>query len=1017
MPGLRGENVGTAYVRIIADGSEVPDGIRDALEDADPVVRSKGEEHGKEYEAAFRKKFGSQKGISESLAKKLEQGAANAHMTDAFFNGREWKRFLSSVKKKYGDLGVLAAKEMQDRFAAAGTLQGFEDEFDRFYSRLSATQKRVNDAMAADEHRTRLDMDREWELHINRLADMYDEAYQMNANFNRKRIDDERDWRREFEATNKSIDRTLSKAFNGVAGANSKILRAYDNLHKYGAETWNSLDRMREQLGRSGTDVKKLDNNWLVFAHHVDRVGHIVGRSLGKGSRNDFFNFIGSAMEGMVRLVGVIPKVIGGAEKMKDAFGGGGGKSLGQMIGAVSSNLAALGITIAVVGAAISLFASLVSGLLAAIVALAGSLTFALAGALGAVLGAVVPLAAGIGTAIVAFKSLDDAQRKALAHDFKPLVNTFKDFGDSAADKMFANAAEQAGRLNGVMERFQPLAARMGTAVSNIGDYFLDVVESPGFRRFQNSLVTFLPHATEALGRAFSDAFGGLSGMFRAMEPLVTRFVDWIAKIAEEFNNWANSREGQRELREFFADAADSAKAVGGFLEQAAIALGELFDQGRGTGDDIFDMMTRNLKRFIDYLRSNPNVISQWFKDGKDIIGGVGDAILGIVDILDGLEDPQTRAGLVKVLEAVAKVATFVGDAADKVLHLKRELKGLTGIDLGPLMTIKGVGGAFSRAIGAVQNFIGWADRMDNRVSNASRRMGQAVRGAVGGMVKNVGGGFATMAGRGISAAARMAAGVARSAQGMGSRARAAVSGMVSRVGGFMATMAGRAISQAGRMANGVASHARSMASRARSAISGLPGFFAGIFSRLPAPAQRAVAAIIRFFAPVAGRIMSQINGIPGQVAGLFNRIPGMVASIPGRIVGMFAGLGGRILSAIGSINIGSLIHVPDPGGGVPFVPGIATGGWFGQVTNGPKLRWIGEDGPEAVVPLDRPLSQVDPAVRWLSAIAQNKVPGMASGGLSGRTVDASGWTIVTPNADPEAVAQEALNRLHAATF
>jgi 2C-methyl-D-erythritol 2,4-cyclodiphosphate synthase len=54
---------------------------------------------------------------------------------------------------------------------------------------------------------------------------------------------------------------------------------------------------------------------------------------------------------------------------------------------------------------------------------------------------------------------------------------------------------------------------------------------------------------------------------------------------------------------------------------------------------------------------------------------------------------------------------------------------------------------------------------------------------------------------------------------------------------------------------------------------------------------------------------------------------------------------------------------------GSSSAPGTAVGGVF----NSAAVRLIGEAGPEAVVPLNRPLSQVDPSVRWLSAYAQGK--------------------------------------------
>lgn len=77
----------------------------------------------------------------------------------------------------------------------------------------------------------------------------------------------------------------------------------------------------------------------------------------------------------------------------------------------------------------------------------------------------------------------------------------------------------------------------------------------------------------------------------------------------------------------------------------------------------------------------------------------------------------------------------------------------------------------------------------------------------------------------------------------------------------------------------------------------------------------------------------------------------------------------------------------------------------------GPTQALIGEAGPEAVVPLDRPLSQVDSSVRWLSAIAQGKGRmAMAGGGVAGGgnsvTIEA-GAIVVQGAVDPRQTAYE----------
>lgn len=80
-----------------------------------------------------------------------------------------------------------------------------------------------------------------------------------------------------------------------------------------------------------------------------------------------------------------------------------------------------------------------------------------------------------------------------------------------------------------------------------------------------------------------------------------------------------------------------------------------------------------------------------------------------------------------------------------------------------------------------------------------------------------------------------------------------------------------------------------------------------------------------------------------------------------------------------------------------------------------------GEAGPEAIVPLRRPLSQVDPSVRALSAFAQGKslnntTPKFASGGVvgGGKTINIGEVNVITPSRDPRAVAAETVSAIAA---
>lgn len=99
--------------------------------------------------------------------------------------------------------------------------------------------------------------------------------------------------------------------------------------------------------------------------------------------------------------------------------------------------------------------------------------------------------------------------------------------------------------------------------------------------------------------------------------------------------------------------------------------------------------------------------------------------------------------------------------------------------------------------------------------------------------------------------------------------------------------------------------------------------------------------------------------------------------------------------------TVGKLsFKVPD------WVPGMGGKGWDvpdiptfarGAVLDRPTFGMFAEAGREALVPLDRPLSQVDPSVRWLSAIAQGK---MGASNTSNATIN-----INTPATDPRLIA------------
>lgn len=946
---LRGENVGTAYVRIIGDGSGIDADIRRALDDAEPSVRegardqgrTYGDEFNKEVRKSFKGNFGkTQREMFEELNENLTKALARQELSERFFNNTNWKKFRRRLADEGGAAGELFGKRLEQKFRDSGALERMGDSLSAFGPELRRAQTDILNDLHADALRMnadfnrrmqaqRADEDRKLEAHWRRLGDMVD-AY----------AEHERRLEKDYEHIRHEVD-LLIKGETKLVDSKKTLLRSVDSL-RVGYRSLGKADKdFLEDLLLIERRIRFTQPRLNAFDRGIQRVADRMGRGFGRGARNDFINLIGATVRGMFSLLRVIPLTLSMVGKVKSTFFEGFEKAGGGLPGIVSGFVATLGplaIGLAAAGAGLAALMviigpliALMSSLLGIVVALASSLAFALVGALGAVAGALLPMAAGAVVAAVAFTNLDKAQKKVLKNDMKPVVDAFKDLADVAAEGIFSNTAEQGERLGRVLSGFEDLFRRVGVAISDVADGWLDMMEGPGFKRFRDEFSVSLPGMVRRLGRIFGNTIGGLGGILLALEPTIQRFLGWLDRVTRRFNEWANSAKGRNEIENFFDRASDSAESVWNFLTSLWDVLMRIMSAGQESGDNMFDRMARGLDNIGQFFEENPNALQDWFDQAERIFDDLGDLLEGATAFIDKMDSAWSRFASSNIIRLIALTFRILG-----------------------------------RAIGEVE-----------------RRLSQTLQ-------------MAEDFGRGVSRAFRRIVGTARD---VGNSIRI-----------FFGNQMERTRQRAANAIDAIVGFWRRLPGRAAAAAASIVGQAAALFQRIQTRAASEIGQIVGFFARLPGRAASALAGIVGRVAGIFADIPARVGRIVDDIVSEFAGLAGRILSAIGTIDIGSLIKVPNPGGGVPFVPGMASGG----ILTHARIIRAGEDGPEAIVPLDRDLGRVDPAVRMLSAFAQGKIPNFAGGGIAGvgKTIDVGGITVISPAADPRAVAQETVNRL-----
>lgn len=1058
---LRGESVGSAYVRIYADGSDVPDGIRDALNDAEPSVREAGKKHGETYgeefdksvKGSYKKHFETTKGeMFGDLNEELTDSLAKLKLADNFFKSKEWKTFLDRLDNEFGAAGRLAGKKLEEQFRDGANLDRLADEMSKIGPKVRAAQRELlmdlhADALAmnrdydraikarADSWREMLDeayhdnkaFDREWskmiadqdkkyELHIKNLRDLdnqrledltrsHSEALRMNKIWDKQQSESINTFRRSLEELTKSVDK-FEKGERGVS--HSRLTQMIRNLKALAPSLHLGeveMSRMNRTLAESDRRLREVNPRLDAFDHSIRRVGDRIGKLFGKGSRNDFLNFFGSVVGSITQLPRLLTKPLGLlsnlGQSMSKAFSDSGGGASGFLAALATGGIgvaSALG-KAAIAGASFVAFigglsliigpiVAIISGLVGILAALSSSLIFA-AASLASFFPLLIPLAAlfaGITAAVIGLKDATGPLGRQLSFIGDQAKDLWRNFKDGVTNSV--GLGRVLNEVSRSLSQMEPLFDAAVKGFNRFADAVADEMAGGAFDQFTNRFARFLPHAMKDLGEIAANALGGIAGLLRGSVPAANRLLDWLTKITDQFDNWANSREGQREIKRFLDRAGDSAKSFGDFLEGAWDWLTKLINKSKGEGDTLWERIGGKFQEWADYIEAHPDAFEKWMKDADNLatsLGRIADALTRVIDALDTAEN---RDAGIMFLNALADVLTFTAGATssfqnDFIIPAKDGL-----ISFGSWL-----GWFFSTLGKGVWYVIGgqWVDDLMHGIGDGISAAGKWIGkqfSRLWGSISNLGrpGG----GGGGMNLQIIDTSAITKQVQ----RALSALGDLPAGVR---------------RIAGRIGDAFDGVPNRVRNALNGIPGIANTIWNRLPTQVQQAVTGLISRFQRIQAQFGTIASNAVSTAGRWFSGIPDLLNGIPGRIVALFQGLGGRIVAAIGNIDIWPDIHWPSPPGWLSKV--TASGGVFA----GAQARIIGEAGPEAVVPLNRPLHMVDPAVRWLSAIAQGKGGAESATGTGvGKMIDASGWTVVTPSEDPHIVAVEVLNELAA---
>lgn len=768
---LRGERVGTAYVRILADGSGLNKSIADEIADSDSeeLFEQQGQKDSKAYGEGFESQ---NKAISDKFVRNLVNGiqeqSGKYDRTVQQLNADVLRRVENQFRTRFGVVGEQMVANLREGFLRSGGSTQFLEGFVENLSEELATatlqfnrewEDRLNEAhqmnVAFDRERLaearRVEKEAE-QARLAALRDMYAEAYQMNADFNARVTLANKIARQEEQAQIvrlrgewNILRRAVADYHKGVDqthGSRRQLLRSIKDLSQEFALGGILTKDYADQFHRLRREVITTEPAFFRIEHSISRFADSVARGFGKGSRNDFLNFMGSMIGNMARL----PNLFFSAASVVYRFGSriaevaserGPLAALGTALGGLVKVGGGVGAAFAGMFVVIGPIMALMSQLAGIVTALASSIGFALVGALAALPAVILPAAAGVSVLALAFYDLEKAEKKALKADIKPVIDSFGELADAARARLFDDLGDQAERFAGVIDSLQTTFRRLGGAVSDVVTGWIDGMESPAFGRFVDLMAIFLPEAVRSLGRIVGNVFGGLGGLLTGMIPVMRDVLSYLERITGEFSDWVNTTEGQAQIVSFFDDATDSLSAFWDFLNSVGDLLGELMTAGREAGDSLFGSMADAIDGWVATIKANPDILQDWFDSARSFGEVLGTVFEGLGKVFSALDNEFSRAFTTTIFEAFAGALDLIATSLETVARLlgigEDDMLGFVGQVAAAAFILPKLRGALAGINGAMTGFIGNSSTAVSKMSGLANAAKTAA--GVGGMV------------------------------------------------------------------------------------------------------------------------------------------------------------------------------------------------------------------------------------------------------------------------------------------
>lgn len=665
-------------------------------------------------------------------------------------------------------------------------------------------------------------------------------------------------------------------------------------------------------------------------------------------------------------------------------------------------------LVIGLIAATFSETAGLASGLSASLVALVAGLAQAAAG-LSAVAAVLPGVAYGFALAQNGLERIDELAPKAAG-----ALDNLKDAFENADVPFFMAEWEDslANFANTLAEslRFDTIAQNLGRATADITDAFTAILNSPAWTSFVAAMETSIPDAITGFGVGVAGLTSAFLSFAAAAGPaasiLGAEFAAWGQSIADAVQ--AANESGA--LTQFLIDAGETLGIVLDLVGSLGTALAGVFSAAAPAAQVILGYLAQLAEQFSTWANSleGQNALAAWFDQGLVVLNALMPLISTVATEIANLVTPEVIAQLVTFITSLTGLIPIVA----QVLQLFSDLNVL------------GIVAALFDAIRVA------LEPVMPQLSELATTLGQALITAI----------------TGLSPLLSALVQVVLSLQPALNELLPIVADLIAELGVQLAPIVAELAPLITDLLNAfiplVPELADALIPIIEFLVANLDITIQTLNFLIPVIASVVTSLLpfIQTLTAIIKTVLPPLTNALNWVADSFRAMKPLITAVTtaiqnaarpfktfidglsqGKSVGVAFGEAVRdamqwIVDSINSV-VSALRNIrwPSPPSWLTNGFNNTIGRFFaeGGMVNGPTRAIIGEAGPEMVIPLARPLSQIDPAVREVAAFAQGKSPMMARGGQAGGGINVQSVQIVSPWANnPRLIAQDFLDGL-----